>query len=98
MIWTNGSSNQRAEGGGVVLQSLEGDIVECTIRLQFPTTNNEAEYEAVLLGLDLAKAARASFVVIHCDSQVVDVHINEDYKAKGEQMKEYLSMVKGRVC
>ena len=56
-------------------------------------TNNEVEYEAVLTGLHLAKVARASSVVIHSDSQV----INGDYKAKRERMKEYLSMVKERV-
>lgn len=28
MIWTNDSSNQRVGGVGVILQSLEGDIVE----------------------------------------------------------------------
>ena len=27
------------------------------IRLDFPTTNNEAEYEALVAGLDLARAA-----------------------------------------
>ena len=47
-------------------------------------TNNEAEYEAVLKGLNLAKAAGASSVVIHYDLQVVVGHINGDYKAKGE--------------
>ena len=51
----------------------------------------------VLLSLDLAKVARASLIVIHCDSQVVVRHINGDYEAKEEQMKEYLSMVKGGV-
>ena len=51
-------------------------------------TNNEAEYEAVLSSLDLAKAAGAKLVVIHCDSQVVVGHINGDYEAKGERMKE----------
>ena len=51
-------------------------------------TNNEAEYEAVLSSLDLAKAAGAKSVVIHCDSQVVVGHINGDYEAKGERKKE----------
>ena len=97
MIWTDSSSNQCAGGVGVVLQSPEGDLVECTICLQFPTTNNEAEYEVVLLSLDLTKAAKTSLVVVHNDSQVIVGHINGDYKAKGEQMKEYLSIVKGRV-
>ena len=33
MIWTDGSSNQWAEGAGVLLQSLEGDTIECAVRL-----------------------------------------------------------------
>ena len=41
------------------------------VRLDFPTTNNEAEYEALVAGQDLAKAIGATSVVIHCDSQVV---------------------------
>ena len=51
-----------------MLLSLEGDKIECMVRLDFPTTNNEAEYETLVVGLDLAKAAGATSVVIHCDS------------------------------
>ena len=39
--------------------------------LDFPTTNNEAEYEALVAGLDLTKAAGAISVFVYCDSQVV---------------------------
>ena len=67
-IYTDGSSNQRAGGAGIVLLSPEGDKIECMVHLDFPTTNNEAEYEAVLVGLDLAKAAGAESVVVYCDS------------------------------
>ena len=55
-------------GVGVILLSPEGDVVECMVRLDFPTTNNEAEYEALVAGLDLAKAAGATNVVIYYDS------------------------------
>ena len=55
----------------MVIQTLEGDKIECMIRLDFPTTNNEAEYEALVAGLDLAKTAGAENVVVHCNSQVV---------------------------
>ena len=41
------------------------------VHLNFPTTNNEAEYKALVAGLDLSKAIGAMSVVIHCDSQVV---------------------------
>ena len=65
---TDGSSNRQAGGVGVVLLSPEGDVVECMIRLDFPTTNNEAEYEALVAGLNLARVAGATSVVIYCDS------------------------------
>ena len=57
---------------------------------RFPTTNNEVEYEALITGLDLAKAVRAANVVVYCDSQVVTSQVNGDYECKGEQMKKYL--------
>nr|XP_023875852.1 uncharacterized protein LOC111988293 [Quercus suber] len=71
-------------------------MVECMIRLEFPTTNNEAEYEALITGLDLAKAAGAERVIIHCDSQVVVNQINGDYECKGERMKKYLDQARWR--
>ena len=58
-------------GAGVVIQTPEGDKIECLIRLDFPTTNNEAEYEALVAGLDLARAAGAENIIMHCDSQVI---------------------------
>ena len=51
-----------------MLQSLEGDEIKCMVYLDFPTTSNEAEYKALVAGLDLVKAAGAASVVIHCDS------------------------------
>ena len=39
-IYTDGSSNRKARGAGIVLLSPEGDTVECIVRLNFPTTNN----------------------------------------------------------
>ena len=78
----------------MILQSPKGDIINCAIRLQFPMTNNEVEYEAILMGLDLAKAVGALLVVLHSDSQVIIGHINGDYEAKGEQMKKYLDLIK----
>ena len=52
----------------MVIQTPKGDKIECMIRLDFPTTNNEADYKALMAGLDLAKAADAENMVMHCDS------------------------------
>ena len=77
-----------------VLQSPERDIIECAVRLQFLMTNNEAEYKAILTGLNLAKTVGASLVVLHSNSQVVIGNINGNYEAKGEQMKKYLDLIR----
>ena len=38
------------------------------VHLDFPKTNNEAEYKALVAGLDLAKTIGATSVVVYCDS------------------------------
>ena len=76
------------------MQTPEGDKIECMIRLDFPTTNNEAEYEALVAGLDLARAAGAGNMIIHCDSQVITSQINGDFECRNERMKKYLEEVR----
>ena len=96
-IYTEGSLNRRAGGACVVIQTPQGDKIQCMIRLDFPTTNNEAEYEALVAGLDLAKAAEAENIVVHYDSQVVTNQINGDYECKNDRMKRYLEEVKYQI-
>ena len=67
------------------------------VRLDFPTTNNEVEYEALMVGLDLAKVAEVASVVFYCDSQVITNQVNGDYECRGERMKRYLDQVRRRV-
>ena len=96
-IHMDGSSNQHAGGAGVVIQTPEGDKIECMIRLDFPTTNNAAEYEALVARLDLVKAVGAENMIVHCDSQVITSQINGNYRCRNERMKKYLEEVKNRI-
>ena len=84
-------------GANVVLLSPEGDVVECMVRLDFLTTNNEAKYEVLVVGLNLARAAGATSVVIYYNSQVITNKVNGDYECKGKRMKRYLDQVKMRI-
>ena len=81
----------------MVIKTPKGDKIECMIRLDFPTTNNEAEYEALVARLDLTMAAGAENVVLHYDSQVVTSQINGSYECKNERMNRYLEDVKNRI-
>ena len=67
------------------------------IRLDFPTINNKVEYEALVVGLNLAKAAGAENVVLHYNSRVVTSQINGSYECKNERMKRYLEEVRNRI-
>ena len=65
--------------------------------LNFPMNNNKVEYEALVVGLDLAKVVGVASVIIHCDSQVVTNQVSGDCECKGERMKKYLEQAKRRV-
>ena len=58
----DGSSTLYAGRIGVILKSSEGDRLKYTTSLQYQTTNNETEYEALLKGLELAKSLGAESV------------------------------------
>ena len=45
--------NQRGSGVGLVLISPEKITIEKSLRLDFLATNNEAEYEALLVGMTM---------------------------------------------
>ena len=47
----DGALNQKGSGVGLVLISPKKVIVEKSLRLDFSATNNEAEYEAIMIGI-----------------------------------------------
>ena len=50
-LYVDGATNQRGSGVGLVLVSPEKITIEKFLRLSFSATNNEAEYEALLMGM-----------------------------------------------
>jgi ribonuclease HI len=93
VIYVDGSSTKKNGGAGIVLFTPDGDELSSSLKLEFKTTNNEAEYEAVVAGLGLALELGADNVELRSDSQVIVGHINGEYEAKGERMKKYLTKV-----
>ena len=79
---------------GVVLISPDGLILEQAVRLVFLASNNEAEYEALLIGLRSAIRLGADQLLVFCDSQLVVNHISREYQAWDERMSAYLLAVK----
>ena len=94
VVHVNGSYTRHTGGIGVVLKSPEADKLKYKVHLHYQTTNNEAEYEALFKGLELAKSLGAESVLVQGDSQLVIGQVNEKYEAKEERMKMYLNKVR----
>jgi ribonuclease HI len=68
----DGSKRLEGAGAGVILVSPQGDKLEYVLRMTFPNaSNNEAEYEALIHGMKMAKACGATRLKIFGDSQLV---------------------------
>ena len=93
VVLVDGSSTKKYGGAGVLLITPEREELSSSLRLEFRTTNNEAEYEAVIAGLGMTFELGAELIEIQNDSQVTMGHIRGEFEAKGEKMKMYLSKV-----
>ena len=63
---------------GVILISLDKDVLKYGVQLQFPTTNNEAKYEAILTNLRLAKTLGIKSLVVKSDFKLIIVQVNHE--------------------
>nr|KYP47968.1 Transposon Ty3-I Gag-Pol polyprotein [Cajanus cajan] len=84
-VWTlhvDGSSNQQGSGAGIILEGPDKMLVELSLRFGFKASNNQAEYEALLAGLRLAKDLSVTRVKCWSDSQVVTGQVNDTFQTK----------------
>uniref|UniRef100_A0A2N9II83 Uncharacterized protein n=1 Tax=Fagus sylvatica TaxID=28930 RepID=A0A2N9II83_FAGSY len=96
-IEIDGSSVKGAGGVGIVFKTPEGHLLKHSTRLQYPTTNNEAEYEALLTGLRIAKELGANRLKIRSDSQLIVGQVNGEYEAREDRMTKYLKLVRNAI-
>ena len=93
-MYVDGVSNQKGSGIGLVLISFEKVIVEKSLRLDFLATNNEVEYETLLMGIAMVQRMGGKSVKVFLNSRLVVGQVKEEFEAKDERMQGYLSQVK----
>ena len=93
ILYVDGASRVSGSGVGLLLQSPTGKIVEQDICLSFSASNNEIEYEVVLVGLDLALILATTKQEIKSGSQLIIEQIHREYEANDERMMRYLAIV-----
>jgi ribonuclease HI len=88
-IHTDGGArgNPGPAGIGVVIENEKGEVLEEHAKFLGIKTNNQAEYEAAILGLERAKHLEADSVQVLADSELLVKQANREYKVKHENIK-----------
>ena len=70
-LYFDGAANRNGSGVGVLLISPKEAHVPISVKLNFSTTNNVAEYEACLLGLETAISMGIEELDVYGDSALI---------------------------
>ncbi|GJX94410.1 reverse transcriptase domain-containing protein [Tanacetum coccineum] len=76
-LFTDGSSCLEGSGAGLILTSPEGEEFTYALRFEFDTSNNEAEYEALVDGLRIAEQMGVKNLIAKVDSRLVPLSENK---------------------
>lgn len=94
-MFTDGASrNNPGEAGAGIFILRDGKPVDKIARYLGTTTNNIAEYQAAIIGLEQCVKLGASMVRLHADSELMVKQLNGQYKVKNEGLKPLHARVK----
>lgn len=92
VLFIDGSSTTNGLGVGIVFKTSEGALIEQTVWLWFKASNNEADYEALIVGMKKARKLGVQDLVIHCDSQLMANLLTGEYVARNERIGAYMRL------
>jgi ribonuclease HI len=95
-IWKmffDGASSKESVGAGVVFISPTQETISLSYKLEFETTNNVAEYEALVLGLRAAKDMKIEELAVFGDVELIVHQVRNLYQAKHPRLRAYRNEV-----
>ena len=93
-VYVDGAANQRGSGVGLALVSPKKITIEKSLRLRFSTTNNEIEYEHLLMGMTMVQRMGGKVVEMFSDSRLAVGQVKGKLEARDERMQRYLGQVR----
>lgn len=85
-IFTDGGARGNPGPGGIgVVIKYDNKVLEFSEFIGY-STNNQAEYKAVILALEEAKKLEAKEIDFYLDSELVVNQLNRKYKIKNEEL------------
>jgi ribonuclease HI len=92
-MFFDGASSSEGAGAGVVFMSPSQETISLSYKLEFETTNNVAEYEALVLGLRAAKEMGIEEITVFGDAEVIIQQVKNAYRAKHPRLRSYRNEV-----
>ena len=95
-LFTDGAcrGNPGNGGAGAVLVGKDGEVVGTAKKFLGHCTNNIAEYQALLLGLEEAQKRGATAISIYLDSELLVRQIQGVYRVKNPTLKPLMAGVR----
>ncbi|XP_043721093.1 uncharacterized protein LOC122668619 [Telopea speciosissima] len=90
-------ANQRGYGARILLITPEDLYLPSAFRLEFPCTNNIAEYEACVIGLEATMTLGIKKLKVYGDLSIVIYQTQEKWKTKDEKLKPYQEHLEGMI-
>ncbi|MBN2514784.1 MAG: ribonuclease HI family protein [Deltaproteobacteria bacterium] len=96
VLYTDGASrgNPGNGGVGVALYDADGNIHATAKKFLGTCTNNEAEYKALILGLEESLKRKCRRLSIFLDSELLVRQINGVYKVKNKNLQSLMQKVR----
>jgi ribonuclease HI len=88
-MFFDGASSREGAGAGVVFVSPTQETISLSYKLEFEATNNVTEYEALILGLRVAREMGIQEVAVFGDAELVVQQVRSAYQAKHPRLRSY---------
>jgi ribonuclease HI len=93
-MYFDGSLKLQGAGAGILFIAPRGEQLKYALQLSFPASNNAAEYEALIHGLNIAISLGIKRLMVYGDSLVVISQINKDWDCSTDSMGKYCTTVR----
>jgi ribonuclease HI len=92
-MYFDGSSSREGYGEGILLISPSKEVINLYYKMEFETTKNIVEYEALVLGLRVAKDMAIDCLAVFGDFDLVINQVRNIYQTKKHRIKQYINEV-----
>jgi ribonuclease HI len=93
-MYFDGSLKLQGAGAAILFIAPRGEQLKYALQLLFPASNNAAEYEALIHGLNIAISLGIKRLMVYGDSLVVISQINKEWDYSNDSMGKYYTAVR----